>query len=77
MFFKIGVLKNFGYHRKTPMLEPLFKNVADPMEECYLSKYPLHIAKFLRTPLVVASVIIYVVYLWLTETYSEPIKHLK
>ena len=49
------------------MLESLFKKVADPMEECYFSKYPLNIAKFLRTPLAVASVSINVVYLWLTE----------
>ena len=59
------------------MLESLFKKVVDPMEECYISKYPLHIAKFLRAPLAVASVSINVVYLWLTEAYSEPIKHLK
>ena len=46
------------------------------MRRDIFKKYPVNIVKFVRTtffrtPLVAAS---YVVYLWLTETYSEPIK---
>ena len=57
MFFKIGVLKNFRkFHRKTPVLELLFNDVAGP-KACNFIKsklehrfFPMKFANFLRTP---------------------------
>ena len=38
MFFKIGFLKNFANHKKTPVLESLFKKVADLKVSKFIKK---------------------------------------
>ena len=56
MYFKIGALKRFhNIHRKTPVLESLFNNVAGLQSYDFIKKrlkhrcFPINIAKFLRT----------------------------